>query len=263
MLLGETRFPLLSGLSLSIHARPEPTNSRTFSALLERTPTLQHVAWRYLEPKPLSPNALPTLRSLRADVPDSPGAAGRGLLRTAEHLAALGPVYVTTETLEAMVQMRRRDTLRVLDVARFDSIASLVRVVRLFARLRWIRVPAVDYWHEHAPVTPAPVHRAEWFGVLNSLPMLEVFRGVSFFHDPERASIEENDERACHILNVCPRMRQVEHWDLVPSHVIALERDGDSDRVVWRVEVVDDVDESFTCHVFPRAMQRCYRDLFN
>ncbi|KAH9953700.1 hypothetical protein BGW80DRAFT_1567137 [Lactifluus volemus] len=201
MLLGETRFPLLSGLSLSIHARPEPTNSRTFSALLERTPTLQHVAWRYLEPNPLSPNALPALRSLRIDVPDSPGAAGCGLLRTAEHLAALGPVYVTPETLEAMVQMRRRDTLRVLDVARFDGIASLVRVVRLFARLRWLRVPAVDYWHEHAPVTPAPVHRAEWFGVLNSLPMLEVFRGVSFFHDPERASIEENDERACHILN--------------------------------------------------------------
>ncbi|KAH9952342.1 hypothetical protein BGW80DRAFT_1470396 [Lactifluus volemus] len=177
MLLGETRFPLLSGLSLSIHARPEPTNSRTFSALLERTPTLQHVAWRYLEPNPLSPNALPALRSLRIDVPDSPGAAGCGLL----HAPA--------------------DTLRVLDVARFDGIASLVRVVRLFARLRWLRVPAVDYWHEHAPVTPAPVHRAEWFGVLNSLPMLEVFRGVSFFHDPERASIEENDERACHILN--------------------------------------------------------------
>jgi hypothetical protein len=160
-----------------------------------------------------------------------------------------------------MVQMHQHNTLRVLDVARFDSIASLVRVVRLFARLRWLRVPAIDYWHEHAPVTPAPVHRAEWFDVLNSLPMLEVFRGVSFFHDPERASIEENDERAYHILNICPRMREIEHWDLVPSHVITLGRDGD--RVVWRVEVVDDVDESFTCHVFPRAMQRYYRDLSN
>jgi hypothetical protein len=82
------------------------------------------------------------------------------------------------------------------------------------------------------PSTPAPVHRAEWFDVLNSLSIIDDFCDVSFFYDLERVSIEENDERACDILNLCPRMRQVEHWDLVPSYVIALEREGD--RVVWK-----------------------------
>jgi hypothetical protein len=252
MLLGNTRFPRLRALTLSIHACPEPTNARAFAALLERTPTLHHVAWRYLEPNPLTPGTLPALRSLCADVPDSPGTAGRALLPGAA-LVALGPICVVASscTLDVMAQMRG-EALRVLDVARFESIPLLVRVVRLFPCLRWLRVPAVDYWHEHASVTPAPVHRAEWFEVIVSIPMLEVFRGVSLFLDPERVSIEENDERARHVLNTCPRMRQVEHWDLDPGHVIVLGREGG--RVVWRVERVDDVDSSLT-HIFPRAMQ--------
>lgn len=86
--------------------------------------------------------------------------------------------------------------------------------------------------------------------MLGSLPMLEVFRGVSLFRDPEGAGggpgrMDENDERACDILNICPRIRQVEHWDLEPARAIALERRGD--RVVWWVEVVEDhnTDEGF------------------
>jgi hypothetical protein len=254
MLLDDTRFPRLRALTLSIYARPEPSNAHALAELLERTPTLQHVAWRYLDPRPLSPGTLPALRSLRADVPDSPGNAGRRLLHGAA-LAALGPVCIAPCTLDAMVQIRH-EALRVLDVARFESITLLVRVAQLFAHLRWLRVPAVDYWHEHGPITPAPVHRAEWFEVLSLLPMLEVFRGVSFFFDQESASVEENDERACQILDICPQMRHVEHWDLDPAHVIALAREGD--RVVWKVEVVDDVDERFTCYVSPRSMQRYY-----
>ena len=127
------------------HALPAPARAHTLNpspprtdqrvcalaALLERTPTLEHVAWRYLEPGPLVPGTLPTLRSLRADVLDSPGAAGRGLLPGAA-LAALGPVCVSPCTLDAMAQMRG-EALRALDVARFESIALLVRAVRLFA----------------------------------------------------------------------------------------------------------------------------------
>jgi hypothetical protein len=152
--LDDVRFPRLRDLSLSIQARPDPTNASTLAALLKHTRTLQHVAWHYLEPGP--PGTLPALRSLRADVPDSPGAAGRGLLPGAA-LAALGPVCVAPCTLDAMAQMRG-EALRALDVARFESIALLMHTVRLFGHLRWLRVPAVDYWHEDAPVTPAPVH---------------------------------------------------------------------------------------------------------
>ena len=77
--------------------------------------------------------------------------------------------------------------------------------------------------------------------MLAALPELEVFRGVSIFRDPERSTaIEENDERACDILSLCPRMRQVEHWDLDPTRVIALAREDD--RVVWRVEEVSGAD---------------------
>jgi hypothetical protein len=78
--------------------------------------------------------------------------------------------------------------------------------------------------------------QGEWVEVLAALPELEVFRGVSIFRDPDSTTIEENDERACDILSLCPRMRQVEHWDLDPARVIALAREGD--RVVWRVEDV-------------------------
>ena len=70
--------------------------------------------------------------------------------------------------------------------------------------------------------------------MLAALPELEVFRGVSVFRDPERTTIEENDERAYDILSLCPHMRQVEHWDLDPTRAISLCRQGD--RVVWHVE---------------------------
>jgi pyrrolidone-carboxylate peptidase len=70
---------------------------------------------------------------------------------------------------------------------------------------------------------------------------------VSFFVDPEKVGIEENDERARHVLNTCPRMREVEHWDLDPGHVIVLGREGG--RVVWTVERVDDVDSRFM-HIY-------------
>ena len=164
ILLDDIHFSHLRALTLSIRACPEPTNASTLAALLMRTPTLQHVAWRYLEPGPLAPGTLPALRSLHAGVPDSPGAAGRGLLPHAA-LAALGPVCVVPCTLDVMEQMRG-EALRALDVARFESITLLVRAVRLFAGLRWLRVPAVDYWHEHAPVTPAPVHNVRVIPVL-------------------------------------------------------------------------------------------------
>ncbi|KAI0302868.1 hypothetical protein B0F90DRAFT_1925019 [Multifurca ochricompacta] len=241
-LFHEVRFPHLRTLALEIYARPEPTNARALAEFLERTPTLQHVAWYHLDPGPLSSGALPALRSLRADVPDSPGIAGRALLPDSA-LVSLGPICVTPRTMEAMEHMRRREMLRRLDVVSFESIPSLVRVVSLFPHLRWLRVPTVDYWHEHRTVTPVPIHPGEWVKVLDALPMLEIFRGVSIFRDPDNSNVEENDVRARDILNICPRMRQVEHWDLDPTHVISLESEGD--RVVWRVvEVVDETDES-------------------
>ena len=87
--------------------------------------------------------------------------------------------------------------------------------------------------------------QGEWVEVLAALPELEVFRGVSIFRDPESSTtIEENDERACDVLRLCPRMRQVEHWDLDPARVIALAREGD--RVVWRVEDVSRADGEVT-----------------
>ncbi|KAH9955860.1 hypothetical protein BC827DRAFT_828175 [Russula dissimulans] len=253
VLLHDVRFPRLRTLALAIHADlPEPTHAPALAAFLERTPTLEHAAWRPIDPGPLTPNALPSLRSLRADVPTSPGAAGRGILLrgsgsepssgSAEPLVALGPVCIAQPTADAMALMRR-EALCSLDVAAFESFALLARTLRLFSRLRWLRVPAVDYWYGYAPVTSAPVHVGEWVHLLTSLPTLEVFRGVSLLRDPIRAGLDDNDERARDILSVCPRMREVEHWDLEPTRAIALERAGD--RVMWR-EVVDDANEGFT-----------------
>jgi len=251
-LLHDVHFPRLRTLALAIHAdHPEPTYAPALASFLERTPTLEHAAWRPIDPGPLSPNALPTLRSLRADVPTSPGAAGRGILLRGDdgsgsaELVALGPVCIAQPTVDAMMLMRRAaaGALCSLDVAEFESMALLCRALRLFPRLRWLRVPAVDYWYGYAPVTPAPVHAGEWVELFTSLPALEVFRGVSLLRDPIRAGLDDNDERARDILSVCPRMREVEHWDLEPTRAISLERAGD--RVIWR-EVVVDVNEGFT-----------------
>jgi hypothetical protein len=90
--------------------------------------------------------------------------------------------------------------------------------------------------------------------VLSSLPMLEVFRSVSILCDPKKANIERNDERACDILNIYPRMQRIEHWDLGPTHAITLSKEAD--QVVRRVEVVDDADESFMTHIVPRESRR-------
>lgn len=237
-LLHDLRFPRLQTLAFDILAPDAPSNARAFSMLLESTPTLQHVAWKHLDPDALSSSALPSLRTIQVKgVPRSPGTAGRALLHNGASLEALGSVCVDTASLGALAHMHG-ETLRRFEVASFESIAVLVCAVRLFPRLRCLRLPAVDYWHEHSSVTPAPVHLGEWVEVLAALPELEVFRGVSIFRDPESTTIEENDERAYDILGLCPRMRQVEHWDLDPARVISLAREGD--RVVWRVEEVSD-----------------------
>jgi len=174
-LLHDVHFPRLRTLALAIHAdRPEPTYAPALASFLERTPTLEHAAWRPTDPGPLSPTALPALRSLRADVPTSPGAAGRGILLRRENnnddgggggdaeLVALGPVCIVQPTVDAMMRMRRK-ALCSLDVAAFENLALLVRALRLFPRLRWLRVPAVDYWYGYAPVTSAPIHVVRTF----------------------------------------------------------------------------------------------------
>lgn len=157
-LLHDVRFPHLQVLALDILAPGAPSNARVLAALLERTLTLRHIAWKHLDPDALSASALPTLRTLHVEeVPGSPGAAGRALLRGGASLDALGRVCVDAAALEALEYMHG-EALRHFEVTSFESIAVLVRAVRLFPRLRSLRVPAVDYWHEHAPVTPAPVH---------------------------------------------------------------------------------------------------------
>ena len=155
----DVRFPHLQTLAFDILAPDAPSNARALSTLLECTPTLQHVALKHLDPDALSANALPSLRTLHVDdVSRSPGTAGRALLRSGTAaLEALGSVCVDSAALGTLAHMRG-GALRRFEVASFESIAVLVRAVRLFPCLRWLRLPAVDYWHEHSPVTPAPVH---------------------------------------------------------------------------------------------------------
>ncbi|KAI9437370.1 hypothetical protein BJY52DRAFT_612299 [Lactarius psammicola] len=157
-LLHDVCFPHLQVLALDILAPEAPANAHTLAMLLERTPKLQHAAWRHIDPDALSPGALPALHTLHVEeVPCSPGVAGCALLRGGAALDALGSVCVDEATVEALARMRG-EALRCLEVASFESIAVLVRAVRLFPCLRLLRLPAVDYWHEHSPVTPAPVH---------------------------------------------------------------------------------------------------------
>jgi hypothetical protein len=160
-LVHDVRFLHLQSLALDILAPDAPSNARALVGLLERTPTLQHAAWSHLDPDAvLSANALPALRTLCVENvrSSSPGTAGRALLRNGVvALHALGSICVDESALDALAHMRGEALCR-LDISSFESIAVLVRAVRLFLRLRWLRLPAVDYWHEHLPVTPAPVH---------------------------------------------------------------------------------------------------------
>jgi hypothetical protein len=161
VLLDDVRFSHLQCLALDILAPEAPSNACVLTRLLECTPTLQHAAWKHLEPETvLSANALPALRTLRVEdvYSSSPGTAGRALLRNgAASLHSLGSICVDEATFDALAHMPG-EALRYLDISSFESIALLVRAVRLFPRLRWLRLPAVDYWHEHLPVTPTPVH---------------------------------------------------------------------------------------------------------
>jgi len=165
-LLHDVCFPHLRALALDILTPEAPSNACALAMLLERTPMLQHATWKHLDPDVLSAGALPALRMLHVEgVPCSPGAAGRALLRGGASLDVLGSVCVDVlgsvcmdaDALEALAHMHG-EALRHLEVASFESIAVLVRAVRLFPCLRWLRMPTVDYWHEHSPVTPAPVH---------------------------------------------------------------------------------------------------------
>jgi hypothetical protein len=129
--LDNMRFPRLRALSLLIQARPEPTNASTLAALLEHMSTPCNVIALPRAPGPLAQELyLPALRSLLCAnvLLGSPGAVGLCLLPLC---GLLGPVCDVT----AMAQMYG-SALRALDVARFESIALLVRAVRLFARLR-------------------------------------------------------------------------------------------------------------------------------
>ena len=84
---------------------------------------------------------------------------GRALLRAngAAALHALGSICIDEATLDVLAHMCG-EALRHLQISSFESITVFVRAIRLFPRLRWLRLPAVDYWHEHLAVTPAPVH---------------------------------------------------------------------------------------------------------
>jgi hypothetical protein len=178
-LLHDLRFPRLQTLAFDILAPDAPSNARAFSMLLESTPTLQHVAWKHLDPDALSSSALPSLRTIQVKgVPRSPGTAGRALLHNGASLEALGSVCVDTASLGALAHMHG-ETLRRFEVASFESIAVLVCAVRLFPRLRCLRLPAVDYWHEHSSVTPAPVHLVRPLHLYLCLSVRVDVRGVA------------------------------------------------------------------------------------
>ncbi len=147
-LLHDVCFPHLQALALDILVPEAPSDARALATPLQGTPPLQRAAWSHLGPEALSTGALLALHTLHAE-----GVLAR---RGGAALDALGSVYVDAAALEALAYMRGEAPCR-LEVASFESIV-LVRAVRLFPRLRWLRMPAVDYWHEHSPVTPAPVH---------------------------------------------------------------------------------------------------------
>lgn len=66
-LLHDVRFPHLQTLALDILTPDAPSNDRALAMLLERISTLQHVAWKHLDPDALSTSALPSLRTLHVE----------------------------------------------------------------------------------------------------------------------------------------------------------------------------------------------------
>ena len=154
------RFPHLQALALDILAPEALSNACALTRLLKRTPTLQHAAWKHIDPDAvLCANALLALRTMRVqDVwSSSPSTAGRAFLRNGCFSHSLRSICVDEATFDVLAHMPG-EALRHLEISTFESIAVLVRVVRLFPRLHWLCLPAVDYWHEHLPVTPMHVH---------------------------------------------------------------------------------------------------------
>ena len=155
------RFPHLQALAIDILAPEAPSNACVLTRLFERTATLQHAAWKHIDPDAvLCANPLPAFPTMRVeDVwSSSPGTTGRAFLRNgAASLHSLGSICVDEATFDTPAHVRG-EALPHLEISSFESITVLVHAVWLFTRLRWLRLPAVDYWHEHLPVTPTPVH---------------------------------------------------------------------------------------------------------
>ncbi|THH20337.1 hypothetical protein EW146_g1029 [Bondarzewia mesenterica] len=232
-LLTDVSLPSLRFLTLEIYADPE-ANAKPFTDLLERTPTLESLKFYYLSLLPLKPDSLPSLK--RVCVDEGEDVPLSSILTGHRAIEAIGRIPLTDRYLDILRNVDGT-ALRKLELTWFDSVDALLEVAAMFPKLTWFRVPSADYMYAWMSATAGPVYVDQWGSILESLPELEVFHGVSFFKDPEGSGLNDNDDRARQIANTCKALRRVDHWENAnPSKVIVVVRDGDS--VSWREEAV-------------------------
>ncbi|KAI0066273.1 hypothetical protein BV25DRAFT_1821207 [Artomyces pyxidatus] len=244
ILLRHCQFSNLRQLCVEVGSR-SASAMEAFARLLEHTPTLEDVRWKFASTvRPLEARSLPALKRLSAWEYFDSGHDTFGFdLLVDEDLPprALETIAGIRLTPSSLAMLGRVDSsaLRRLELSGFDTIGLVVEVANMFPRLTWLAIPSIDYMHDYGGVTNEPVHRAQFADVLEALPELEVFHGISLFKDPDlEAGTDYNDERALELATFCPTLRRVDHWDMNPNTVVILESGGE--HVTWRVEKIPD-----------------------
>ncbi|KAL4267534.1 F-box domain-containing protein [Pleurotus pulmonarius] len=192
----------------------------SLSRFLETHPSLESVEWLDSFPALLDDHTLPSLRHIYGR--DSRNGV-ENILNTSLHqrrpIESLGQLRLSPMLFAALSNIQPH-SLRKVDISHFPTIEDIVRLADMFPAITWLRVPAIDYRNEFSAVTTRTILTAEWPDALSRFQDLEVFHGVSFFLEPTQC--EENLHRAEYLHSICPRLREVDHWDNESSAILEL-----------------------------------------
>ncbi|KAG9225623.1 hypothetical protein CCMSSC00406_0003126 [Pleurotus cornucopiae] len=222
--LPDIPLPRLCRLVFRTRLRDQEPFSRSpcpsLSRFLETHPSIESVEWLDSFPALLDDYTLPNLRHIYGR--DTRNGV-ENILNTPYHqkrpIESLGQLRLSPMLFVALSNIQPH-TLRKVDISHFPTIEDIGRLADMFPGITWLRVPAIDYRNDFSVVTTRVILTAEWPDVLSRFQNLEVFHGVSFFLEPTQC--EENLHRAEYLHSICPRLREVDHWDTESSAILEL-----------------------------------------
>ncbi|KAF9488957.1 hypothetical protein BDN71DRAFT_372993 [Pleurotus eryngii] len=192
----------------------------SLSKFLETHPSIESVEWLDSFPALLDDYTLPNLHHIYGR--DTRNGV-ENILNTPHHqkrpIESLGQLRLSPILFAALSNIQPH-SLRKVDISHFPTIEDIGRLADMFPGITWLRVPAIDYRNDFSSVTTQNILTAEWPDILSRFQNLEVFHGVSFFLEPTQC--EENLHRAEYLHSICPRLREVDHWDNECSAILEL-----------------------------------------